>query len=579
MPSRPGGGLLSCAVAERESRVAKALQARAAEKLAVARAQAYQERAVPAGLRWALTVLASLGDWAEATLVALRRRRSTGAPPTCEPDGEAVTITGTAFSRDVGQRLMLPFEVRPGTARLVVSVEGKDLPPVPPRNPLTETVLDVGLWDEHGYRAAEGFRGWSGSRHATVFVQADDATRAYRPGPVGAGIWHVDLGIAAVGPTGVDWTVTIEARSHPDPPAQPRRPAVTGPVDPRHVARPAPGWYHGDFHMHAWHSSAKGPEPARVVELARAAGLDFLPLTEYVVGHHWDEYGAVQEANPDVLIWPGREIITYAGHVQSLGETPGFIEFRHGFEDVRIGDIQREVRDRGALFQVNHPTTFPGELFRSLCRGCEFRLGDAIDWGAVDTIEVLTGEALVDPKEYGLPDFGVRAPNPFFDSAVDLWERLLNQGHRITAVCGSDDKSGARYGACATAVHAAELSRPALVDAIRAGRAYVRARGVAASPALELEAAAPGQPAGTFGSALTVDGPDAQAELRVTVRGGQGQVLRLVRAGRVASTVTVDRDPFERAFPITGAATWYRVETADARGRTTIGNPVFLESP
>ena len=560
---------------ERPSRVAMALRSRAARKLATARAEAYQERPVPAGVRWVLSVLASLGEWAEATLVALRRRRTTGAPPVCEPGGPAVVTKGTALPGDEKKRLMLPFEVRPGTARLEVAYRWKELPPAPPENPLTRTVLDLGLWDEHGYREAEGFRGWSGSRHGDVFVQEDDATRAYRPGPVNAGIWHVDLGIAAIGPTGAEWTVTVQALAAPSPPAEPRRPPATGPVDPAYVARDEPGWYHGDFHMHAWHSNPKGPDPMRFVELGRAARLDFLPLTEYVVGHHWNEYGAAQEANPDVLIWPGREIVTYSGHVQSLGETPGFIEFRHDFEDVTIGEIQRAVREAGALFQVNHPTTFPGPLFRNLCRGCEFELGDDIDWDAVDTIEVLTGEALVDPEEYGLPDLGVRVPNPFFDSAVDLWERLLNEGHRITAVCGSDDKIGSRYGACATAVHARQLSRPALVEALRAGRAYVRARGVAASPALELEVVGVDQQTGTFGA--TVAGP---AELRVTVRGGEGQVLRLVRAGRVVQTVTVDGDPFDHAFAADAAGsgpTWYRIETADSRGRTTVGNPVFVQ--
>src|SRR5438270_5546135 len=192
--------------------------------------------------------------------------------------------------------------------------------------------------------------------------------------------------------------------------------------------------------MHAWHSNPRGPRPEEFVAFARAAHLDFLPVTEYVVGHHWAQYGAVQRANPDLVIWPGREIVTYFGHVQSLGETPGFIEFRHGFEDVNIRDIQKAVREHDALFGVNHPTTFPGPLFRNLCRGCEFELGDDIDWDEVDTIEVLTGEALVRPRDYQMPDVGVPMANPFSRSAIDLWEHLLNRGHKITAVCGSDDK-------------------------------------------------------------------------------------------------------------------------------------------
>jgi hypothetical protein len=378
--------------------------------------------------------------------------------------------------------------------------------------------------------------------------------------------------------------VTVRALAHPKVAAVPAGPVPTGPVDRAHVARARPGWYHGDFHMHAWHSHRAGPAPEQFVAFARAAGLDFLPVTEYVVGHHWDQYGQVQRDHPDLVIWPGREIVTYRGHVQSLGETPGFVEFRHGFEDVHIRDIQRAVKAAGALFGVNHPTTFPGPLFRNLCRGCEFELGDDIDWDEVDTLEVLTGEALVDPREYQLPDVGVRVPNPFSGSAVALWESLLNRGHRICAVSGSDDKLGPKLGTCATAVYATELSRPALIEAIGQGRAYVRTRGVAASPALELEAGAPGQATGTFGSVLYLD-EGQQAEVRVTVRGGQGQGLRIVRNGRETATVSVTSDPFDHVFaagrvPTEGPlGTWWRVETFDGQGPTTIANPVFFQAP
>jgi hypothetical protein len=537
------------------------------------------ERPVPAVVRWLLSVVASAGEWASDALEALRGRGSGGPPPVVEPGGPPVVIKGTAFPGDEKTYLVLPFEVRPGTTRVDVDYEYKACEPAPPANPLTRTVLDLGLWDERGYRSAAGFRGWSGSRARHVWVQADDAQRGYRPGPVNPGIWHVELGLAAVGPTGASWTVAVRGSGPPvGPPPVPRR------VDAAHVARPAPGWYHGDFHMHAWHSNPKGPTPDEFVAHARAARLDFLPVTEYVVGHHWEQYGDVAERNPDLVIWPGREIVTYFGHVQSLGETPGFIEYRHGFEDVHIRDIQAAVRGAGALFQVNHPTTFPGPLFQNFCRGCAWELGDEIDWSGVDTIEVLTGPALVRPSELQMGDLGFEIANPFMATAVDLWESLLNRGFRITAVSGSDDKKGPGLGSCATAVHAASLSRPALVEAIRAGRAYVRTRGVAASPALELAVAGPDGQEGTFGSTVVVGGPGtgARARVTVTVTGGAGQSLRVVRNGDDLATVPVDADPFVHAFeavrvPGEGPlGTWYRVETFDARSRTTIANPVYL---
>ncbi len=544
--------------------------------------RAYVERPVPFVLRWPLVGLAAAGHLATAALDALRRRRWAGPPPVVEPDGPDVVVRGTAFPDDERRYLLVPFEVRGRPARLEVDYEWEPLGLLLGDNPLAKTVLDLGVWDEHGYREAAGFRGWSGSRHRRVWIEAGAAQRGYRPGPLGEGTWHAELGIAAVGPTGAGWTLRVRSRSVGREPA---RVLAPDPVDAAHVARPEPGWYHGDLHMHSWHSHPEAPEPEEFVAFARAAGLDFLPITEYVVGHHWTTAGALQRAHPDLLIWPGREIVTYHGHVQCLGETPGFIEYRHGFEDVDIRAIQAGVRAGGALFGVNHPTTFAGPLFRNLCRGCEFELGEDVDWDGVDTIEVLTGPMMVDPSHYGLGSLGHDVANPFSASAVELWERLLDRGHKICAVSGSDDKRGPGLGTSATAVLARELSRPAIVEGIRAGRAYVRTLGVHGSPTLELTATNPQGEEGTFGAVLPVE-PGAAASLAVTVRGGRGQQLRVVRGGERVHAVAIDDDPFTARFaaPRVPAregplGTWYRVETADRRCRTTLSNPVFLVGP
>jgi hypothetical protein len=115
------------------------------------------------------------------------------------------------------------------------------------------------------------------------------------------------------------------------------------------------------------------------VSFARAAGLDFLPITEYVINRHWKEWGATARANPDLLFWPGREVITYFGHAIVIGEMPSVIDYRHGFEDVTLGDIQAASVADGTLFSVAHPTFFPPPL-DDLCRGCYFELSDGIDW-------------------------------------------------------------------------------------------------------------------------------------------------------------------------------------------------------
>src|SRR5687768_15257986 len=200
--------------------------------------------------------------------------------PACAPDGPPVVVTGSVGSADAKTYRVLPFEVAPGTTRVEVGYRWDDNVPLPDLPvDLVQTVLDLGLWDEGGVGTPAGFRGWSGSRQGktaqgqdAIWVQADTAERGYRPDPVQPGTWHVDLGIAAVSPLGATYEVTIRCL---DPVVGPA--FVSQPVDPTHVARAAPGWYHGDFHMHAYHSSPRAPDWPEFVQYARAAQLDFLP--------------------------------------------------------------------------------------------------------------------------------------------------------------------------------------------------------------------------------------------------------------------------------------------------------------
>ena len=143
---------------------------------------------------------------------------------------------------------------------------------------------------------------------------------------------------------------------------------------------------------------------------------------------------------------------------------------------------------------------------------------------------------------------------------------------------GSDDKEGDHYGATATQVWAEQLSRPALIDAIDAGHAYVQARGVADSPTLVLTATAPDGTSAMFGDTLVAD----TAEITLTVRNGEGQSLRVLRNGDEVEVVAIDDQVFDHTFTADRAAdegplgTFWGIETFDAESITTIANPVFL---
>jgi hypothetical protein len=226
-----------------------------------------------------------------------------------------------------------------------------------------------------------------------------------------------------------------------------------------------------------------------------------------------------------------------------------------------------------------HPTLFPPDTFGSACRGCFLGAIDEVDWSATHLVEVVTegSVALIGGNE---------VPNPFVESAVGLWEEQLRTGRRLTAVAGSDDKEGDRYGSTMTMIRAEELSRPALDRALRDGHAYVRGLG-RDSPTVEVTATpAPGGTGATatMGDTLRAD----RATLEVTVRGGDGQILALRRDGTEVERVPLSGEVATHAFtlerdPGSGPlGTFFGLEVRDTATfpgtelRTVITNPVFL---
>ena len=493
------------------------------------------------------------------------------APVIC---GDAVqTLTGTVEPSQAKTYQLEPFEVPEGTARIEVSYTW---------DPVEAGVLDLGVWDSTGTAGVEAFRSWAGSRQGRIdksmpplVIAPDRNERTVVPQAILPGTWHIELGIAALDQ---QLTWRVEVRCPALTTTTPPTPLAPDPVDPTHVARPEPGWYAGDFHLHGFHSSPNGPTPDEMITYARTSELDIVPVTEYVTPAHWERLGAAQRDNPDLLIWPGREVITYFGHMIVLGETPSGIEYRVGYEGIGLDEIQRSAAADGALVSLAHPTLFPPDVFGSTCRGCYFELLDQVDFDSTHLIEIVTegSMATLGDKEI---------PNPFVRTAIELWERLLREGHRLTAVSGSDDKEGPDYGKTSTMVYASELSRPAVDEALRRGHAYVRGMGKE-SPTLEMEAVSTDGTTAIVGDTLVTN----TASGKITIHNGLGSTLALRRNGSEVSRVEVTADPFVHTFEMDRDAaegplgTFWGAEVLDpalspgAEVPTVIANPIFLAS-
>ncbi len=481
--------------------------------------------------------------------------RAAKSVPECKK-GKSVTLKGSIGVDQINTYLEVPFKVAEGVSKLSVTYKYTG----------EKTVLDLGIWDADGFNHW-GFRGWSGSRQGRlpdqppVVIQADKASRNYNPAPIEFGKWHVELGVGHIEEES-NYTIVVKCRKVPV-----RKPPKPDPVDVTHVANPDAGWYFGDFHMHAYHSNLNAPTQSEFVGYAEAAGLDFLPITEYQINRHWNEWGTTAEENPELIFWPGREVITYFGHANIIGETPKMVEYRHDYKNVSIANIQQKSVDAGALFQINHPTTTPPPT-DYLCRGCFWELDPETDYSLVDTIEIANGGS---------------GGETFYNTAIEFWEEKLLAGHFIAPTGGSDDKLGPSYGVPATAVYAEELSRPALIEAIRAGHVWVAVLGVAASPTIEFTASGGGETA-MFGGTV----PAATADFTVHVTNGMGQTLRIFQDGELLPTeavIPITSDDFIHEFEGTAATTenplgsYFRIETRGVDGLSTLGMPIFLLPP
>lgn len=162
-----------------------------------------------------------------------------------------------------------------------------------------------------------------------------------------------------------------------------------------------------------------------------------------------------------------------------------------------------------------------------------------------------------------------------------FWARLLNRGHRLTAVGGSDEHTvdapmDRNLGTPATVVYARELSEAGIVEGLKSGRVYIRTQH-ARGPALEFSAESGGvvYPMGDTIPAAPPAGP----ALRVELQGAEGQVVEWIRNGEPFASQPVDAGRLRR---VVGASDgdWFTVRVRDGAGRTTlIANAIYIGRP
>jgi len=444
---------------------------------------------------------------AAATDCGLPGSPGTGMGPVLEVEGDI------AASR-TGGYLQIPFEVPAGTTAIQVRYSYDQAH----GSCAGANTLDMGVYGPKADPASPVFeqsdrRGWSGSAVKNLAIAENGfspeltyladrkafvdgyTTRAYEPGPIDAGTWAVELGIAYIDPAdadGIHYHLQVLTSTDPawcDDPYEP-----SGPPD--ETIGSAPGWFTGDLHVHG----EQEPGNATMNQTFAAAfgpggaGLDFITLVDHNNSVAHDDMGAQADLYPDNLVIPGTEMTTYRGHWNAQGSS-SFADFRGGpiyapddvtspIPDSALAKVQGaalpkdqfgSIHAGGGWAQINHPTIF--KTAPAACRGCFWNYPDPeTDFAKVDAIEIQTGPAAV-------PQPNPSAPNPFTATAIEYYEHALDSGAHIAAVGSSDDHQAgtasgpfdSSVGEGATVVYSPQgLSRQGIIDAVEADHTYVK---------------------------------------------------------------------------------------------------------
>ncbi len=439
----------------------------------------------------------------------------------------------TAKDQQVLRYVNVPFDVPAGTTRVEIDLKYDKAN--------GENVVDLGLLEPGSLAlGTSAFRGWTGGERSTIFVSAVDATPGYWPGPIQAGKWHVGLGLYKVGVKGVDVEVTVRTSSDPVTAVMPSLPAR-----PNEPIRAGARWYSGALHAHT-HNSDGALSAQALAARARAEGLDFIAITDH------NNTASQREAIdvPGLLTIVGEEVTTPGGHmnVWGLGGMRDFVDFRVLPGDPAIIDLVKAVASRGALVGINHPY--------SSCVACSWT--HAVPVG-IGTIEISGRE----PEE--------------MPRAVALWDMLLRQGRRITAIGVSDWHRGETpLGSASVRVWASELSTRAILDSIREGRVVVMIDGTTPPPDVAVSSGARQasvgdtlalSPGDAFGVALVADAPLYQGARAELFWNGE----------RIATAPLVDgKVAFDRFASTSG---YLRVHVLAASGAPlVVTNPIWIRT-
>ena len=174
-------------------------------------------------------------------------------------------------------------------------------------------------------------------------------------------------------------------------------------------------------------------------------------------------------------------------------------------------------------------------------------------------------------------------------SSARFWDAQLREGHRLAAIGGSDSHNATSppgppgsIGWPTTAVEADELSVPAILNGIRAGRTFVDLT-ASHDKQVDFEAESGGAHA-RMGETLHTTAA-AAIHVRIHTAACAGSVVHLLLDGEEVAAapqmpVNSASGPVEAALIVPAGRHWLRVEVRDGKGTLQLtSSPLYINYP
>jgi len=297
----------------------------------------------------------------------------------------------------------------------------------------------------------------------------------------------------------------------------------------------------GDLHMHTTFSDGIGTV-AEMKAVADLCGLDFIFVTDH------RSLRQKQACRRFEAVWWGQEPGSARHHLALLDP-------KHLFKPKRVSvaeDLAAARRIAPFVF-IPHPVGWwPGTWYEDEAVDRLRHLGDEF------AIEVINGANKL-----------TRAYDQFDEKAVRVWDGLLCEGKRVTALGASDAHLPAGVGCVWTGVFAERRDKDAVIAALRAGHTFA-----SEAPLLALEC-----DEAIMGDTIRLK-RGARIKVGVFAADSAGlHSVRLIHNGKaVRSRRLNDKPTASFEYEARASAGYYRLECTASDQRRAFSTPMYVET-